>query len=401
MVEHATEIILSSIVAAQSELVSLSTDISDTQPDVVPVQSWPLVVRNATFTIMDWVIESSRDERDCTDAHFDKLKFAIHQLLTKPDSFSPELAKVQLKEIIQQLFSEPVSAGSFGHPSSCQTPCRRHVFGKPGSCKWGESCTYCHFQHDAAKASTTRQKTRVAQKRRSFLEDPMSTPEPLRSLLHDVYTIPALVFQDITKRLKEMDASYQLVAMHHVLRRSKHVGEKAQVARMKLGQDKQHLFSETRKKVACTRFSETKLNEQCKWLEGVLASLMTAYYQFSNETLTFDSAREQLRIFMEEVESLHLREFNVQSLGISACVESFVLSLKQADLDSGEDPSEVESDELQLRRLLEVLLTPAPTRGSNAGDHSEEIWSEITEVLEQSECETLKDVIKQLRQEFL
>lgn len=395
MVEHAAELLLSSITAGQSEFVSPT---ANAQFDVEPMKSWPGVVSEAYIEIVNWVSACSGDDKDCTNSSFDKLKHAIHQMLTEPDSSLPEQASSQLKEIIQQLFSGPVSAGSFGHPSSCKTPCRRYVLGKPSSCKWGESCTYCHFQHDFAKASTTRQKTRVALKRRSFLEDPLSTPEPLRLLLNDVYTIPALVFQDITKRLKEMGGFYQLVAMHHVLRKSKHVGEKAQVEHMKLGQDKQHLESKTRKKVACTKFSETKLNEQCKWLEGVLASLMTAYHQSSDETLTFDLAREQLQVFMEEVESL--RKFNVQSLGISAFVESFVLELKQASLDSGDDPSEVESDELKLRRLLEELLSPAPTRGSNAGDHSEEVWSEITEVLEQAKCETLKEVTKELLQEF-
>ena len=158
--------------------------------------------------------------------------------------------------------------GSAGHPRCCKKPCNKFVPKKPGSCKFGAECNYCHEDHE--RHSLPSQASRFAEARRWFQNSKAPLNEGHRRLYELVYATARSSVDEVLK-LSPPERVERGEVIAYALMELQECGEKAQ----NLRPDAIRLTLPRISRLGTPKHaSEAELNERCRWVEGVLHTLV-------------------------------------------------------------------------------------------------------------------------------
>jgi hypothetical protein len=95
-----------------------------------------------------------------------------------------------------------MNPGSAGHPFGCKKPCNKFVQGKPGSCKHGNACNFCHEQHD--RPSLRSRASQHHENKERFLRNAKDLPPGEAALFDLIYSEPRKYVEEVLEELRTL-----------------------------------------------------------------------------------------------------------------------------------------------------------------------------------------------------
>lgn len=173
----------------------------------------------------------------------------------------------------------PKNEGSRGHPHTCK-PCNKYDPTKPGSCKHGDLCSYCHCRHERPRHRG--QRGRHAQQKREFLENRDEDPI-VNELVDKIYGLRHF-FEELRRNIVAMPTQQRDQKMREFMDAMCEIGEEANQKRPDIER-----FKGTRAARPEGDLTPTDVDKRCKWLIGTLHLMLRKKYTAARCHLQNDS----------------------------------------------------------------------------------------------------------------